>query len=131
MVDEHILTLIRAALQAPTAEDKDRILQVILDASLSSKTQPMAGIAFPLPIYFRSKKLGRKVDGLLFEDKSIEVEGKRWPTPSSNTMCEKYLGYRTTMWSVWKYTMPSGKAHSINFLRKSGGPFELKEKPAR
>ncbi|KKN07164.1 hypothetical protein LCGC14_1069830 [marine sediment metagenome] len=131
MADEHILTMIRAAQQAPTAEDKDRILQTIIDGWLGGEAPLSDGIAWPLPIYFMSKMLGRKVEALLFEDKSIEVDGKRWPSPSSNGMCEAVLGYRTTMWPVWKYTTPDGKAHSINFLRKHGGPFEPKGKTAR
>ena len=105
MADEHILTMIRAAQQAPTADDKNRILQTILDDLLSGKTPPPGDIAFPLPIYFVSKFLGRKVEGLLFADKSIEVDGKRWPSPSSNGMCEALVGYRTNMWPVWKYTI--------------------------
>ena len=131
MADEHILTMIRAAQQAPTAADKDRILQTIIDGWLSGETGPTDETTFPLPIYFTSKKLGRKVEGLLFADKSIEVEGKHWPSPSSNGMCDIVLGYRTTMWPVWKYTTPDGKAHSINTLRKPGGPFETKGKPAQ
>ncbi|KKN02740.1 hypothetical protein LCGC14_1114650 [marine sediment metagenome] len=131
MADEYILTMIRAAQQAPMARDKDRILQVILDDLLSGKTAPLGNVVFPLPVYFMSKKLGRKVEGALFEDKSIEVEGKRWPSPSSNGMCDIVLGYHTTMWPVWKYVGADGKPHSIDHLRRPGGPFEAKEKPAR
>ncbi len=130
MADEHILTMIRAAQQAPTASDKDRILQTILDDLLSGKTPPIGDVTFPLPVYFTSKKLGRRVEGLLFADKSIEVDGKRWPSPSSNAMCETIVGYRTNMWPVWKYTV-DGKAHPILHLRRPGGPFEAREKPAR
>ena len=139
MADEHILTLVRAAQQAPTVEDKDRILELLyegINELLGNRLEmPLAwppGVAFPLPIYFTSKKLGRRVEGLLFEDKSVEVEGKHWPSPSSNEMCDIVLGYRTTMWPVWKYTDPDGRAHSINTLRRRGGPFpppKKQEKP--
>ncbi len=138
MADEHILTLIRAAQEAPTAEDKDRILEFLygeVDAMVGDR--PMSwppGVAFPLPIYLMSKKLGRKVAGLLFEDKTVEVEGKRWPSPSNNELCDIILGYHTTLWPVWKYTDPDGRAHSIHTLRRRGGPFpppKKKEKPAR
>lgn len=131
MTDEHILTLIRAAQQAPTVEDKDHILQVILDTWLEEVPAEPGGVAFPLPIYLNSKLLGRKVEGLLFEDRSVEVDGRHWPTPSSNGLCEIILGYHTTMWPIWKYITPDGKAHSINLLKKPGGPFEPAAKTAR
>ncbi len=137
MTDEHILTLVRAAQQAPTAEDKDRILAVLHDAvadMLTGNVGPATGITFPLPVYLMSKKLGRRVDGLLFEDKTIEVDGKRWPSPSNNELCDIILGYHTTLWPVWKYTTPGGKSHSINTLRSDAGPFgppKRQENPGR
>ncbi len=132
METREILSLVRAAREAKTEERKDKILDLLVDGLTDNDNGAKPrDVTFPLPIYFMSKKLGRRVDGQLFEDKAVKVDGKRWPSPSSNGMCDILLGYHTTMWPVWKYVAPDGKVHSINFLRKSGGPFEPKEKPGR
>jgi len=137
MADEHILTLIRAAQEAPTVEGKDEILALAhqaVERMLGKDSKPLRGgpVTFPLPIYLMSKMLGRRVEGLLFEDKSVEVDGKRWRSPSSNGLCDEIIGYHSNLWPVWKYVgVGDGKPHTLSTLRSDVGPFEPPRKKGR
>jgi hypothetical protein len=125
---DSLRTLVRAARELATNETQQELLDLIaqeVEALAGRPTQrrniaPRLSadeITFPVPIFLRSVKLKRQVEGTIHEDGTVEAEGKQWPGPSNKALMNAVLGYDSNGWNVWHFTLPDGTTPVVNRLR--------------
>lgn len=114
MRKNRIEALVKAARRAPTLREKDELLALVEDA-LAERRAETEPVDFPVRIYLTDRaKMGHQ-EGLLFEDGSVEVNGRRFDNPSRPLL--DLWQYRTNGWVFWRYNLPDGKSRTIEHLR--------------
>ncbi len=73
-------------------------------------------LLFPLPVVGEAG--GRAFRGLLHRDGTVEVDGRRYPSPSAAAVA--LVGYAQNGWRFWRYRDPMGALHPIDRLREMG-----------
>ncbi|MDT7943075.1 MAG: hypothetical protein RQ985_00760 [Dehalococcoidia bacterium] len=73
-------------------------------------------LLFPLAVIGEAG--GRSYRGLLHRDGAVEVDGRRYPSPSAAAVA--ILGYAQNGWRFWRYRDASGVMHPIDRLREAG-----------
>lgn len=74
------------------------------------------GLVFPLAVVGEAGR--RQYRGLLYSDGTIEVEGRRYPSPSAAAVA--LLGYAQNGWRFWRYRDALGVMRPIDRLRELG-----------
>ena len=128
---DRIQLLIRLARKSP--EDSAALLQwaeELLGASQNGATSGAqvdnlalgpdphlaADIEFPLQVFIITKT--RRVDGVLYSDCTLQVNGTRYGSPSAAATTE--LGYSEDGWRKWMYKDVRGSIKPIDVLRRRG-----------
>ena len=73
-------------------------------------------LRFPLSIFILAR--GRRIDGILYSDERVEVNGRPYNSPSDAATTE--LGYSENGWRKWMYEEPDGTKRPIDALRRRG-----------
>ena len=112
-----LLSWVEELLQAPNDEPP----VVDTPRQHSAPNSPLAAsgdgdLRFPLSIFILTK--GRRIDGILYSDGPVEVNGRRYNSPSTAATTE--LGYSENGWRKWTYKDAHGTTQPIDALRRRG-----------
>lgn len=73
-------------------------------------------LRFPLSIFILTR--GRRIDGILYSDERVQVNGRPYSSPSDAATTE--LGYSENGWRKWMYKEADGTTRPIDALRRRG-----------
>lgn len=76
----------------------------------------MGDLRFPLSIFILAR--GRRIDGILYSDERVEVNGRPYNSPSDAATTE--LRYSENGWRKWMYKDADGTTRPIDALRRRG-----------
>ena len=123
MSQEDVLTLIKLARKYPDAADSllsaaERIGRNGAKSFLAVvNTRPDAAISFPVEVFSTYKR--RTHRGLLYQNRTVVVDGKPFNKPSPAAMSITFNSVNGLLW--WKYRDPeTGQIRQIKDLERRG-----------
>jgi hypothetical protein len=118
-VHDKVSLLVRLARRCPDESNvlltwAEELLQGTGQVGQHQGIEGAPDVAFPLSIFIVAK--GRRIDGVLYKDCRVQVDGRSYRSPSGAASAE--LGYLENGWRVWRFQDPEGKIQAIDLLRR-------------